>query len=214
MSEAQDLIDEFNMWIERGTMPRMTAANTLILLEEIKRLTADAEKWRNTALQLSNNHGQARNKVDNLEADYIISNRELLILQSELASRDEYISKLEAKIPKLNIDLAEASMHAYNGESARMKLEAELARRDEELALTEKKLCNIDRSARAEVARRDKIIKQQGEVSVIFQEQLSRREEIIRRLKEVGGWMYIAHDEKDIRECEDWCALMKELEND
>lgn len=134
MSEAQDLIDEFNMWIERGTMPRMTAANTLILLEEIKRLTADAEKWRNTALQLSNNHGQARNKVDNLEADYIISNRELLILQSELASRDEYISKLEVKIPKLNIDLAEASMHAYNGESARMKLEAELARRDEIIA--------------------------------------------------------------------------------
>ena len=37
-------------------------------------------------------------------------------------------------------------------------LEAELARRDEELALTEKKLCNIDRSARAEVARRDEII--------------------------------------------------------
>ena len=63
-------------------------------------------------------------------------------------------------------------------------LEAELARRDEELALTEKKLCNIDRSARVEVARRDEIIKQQGEVSVIFQEQLSRRDEIIARLKE------------------------------
>ena len=39
------------------------------------------------------------------------------------------------------------------------QLEAELARRDEELALTEKKLCNIDRSARAEIARRDEIIK-------------------------------------------------------
>ena len=50
-------------------------------------------------------------KVKALEADYIISNRELLILQ------------------------------------------AELARRDEELALTEKKLCNIDRLAMEEIAR-------------------------------------------------------------
>ena len=37
-------------------------------------------------------------------------------------------------------------------------LRAELARRNEELALTEKKLCNIDRLARAEIARRDEII--------------------------------------------------------
>jgi len=41
------------------------------------------------------------------------------------------IERLEKKIPVLNVDLAEASMHAYNGESARMKLETELARRDE-----------------------------------------------------------------------------------
>lgn len=77
------------------------------------------------------------------------------------------IERLEKKIPALNVDLAEASTHAYNGEIARMKLEAELARRDE----------------------------------------------IIARLKEVGGWMYIAHDEKYIRECEDWRVLMKELED-
>lgn len=38
------------------------------------------------------------------------------------------IERLEKKIPALNVDLAEASMHAYNGEIARMKLEAELAR--------------------------------------------------------------------------------------
>ena len=38
-------------------------------------------------------------------------------------------------------------------------VEAELARRDEELALTEKKLCNIDRSASAELASRDEIIR-------------------------------------------------------
>lgn len=41
--------------------------------------------------------------------------------------------------------------------------------------------------------------------------ELARRDKIIRSLKEVGGRMYIAHDEKDIRECEDWYALMKEL---
>jgi hypothetical protein len=35
------------------------------------------------------------------------------------------IERLEAKIPKLNVDLAEASMHAYDGEVARMKLTAE-----------------------------------------------------------------------------------------
>jgi len=44
------------------------------------------------------------------------------------------IERLEKKIPSLNVDLAEASMHAYNGEIARMKLEAELARRDEIIA--------------------------------------------------------------------------------
>ena len=37
------------------------------------------------------------------------------------------IERLEKKIPALNVDLAEASMHAYNGEVARMKLEAENA---------------------------------------------------------------------------------------
>jgi hypothetical protein len=35
------------------------------------------------------------------------------------------IKDLEAKIPKLNVDLAQASMHAYDGEVARMKLTAE-----------------------------------------------------------------------------------------
>jgi len=38
------------------------------------------------------------------------------------------IERLEKKIPALNVDLAEASMHAYNGEVSRMNLEAELAR--------------------------------------------------------------------------------------
>ena len=44
------------------------------------------------------------------------------------------IERLEKKIPALNVDLAEASMHAYNGEVSRMNLEAELARRDEIIA--------------------------------------------------------------------------------
>ncbi len=38
------------------------------------------------------------------------------------------IERLEKKIPALNVDLAEASMHAYNGEIARMKLETDNAR--------------------------------------------------------------------------------------
>lgn len=44
------------------------------------------------------------------------------------------IERLEKKIPVLNVDLAEASMNAYNSEIARMKLEAELARRDARIA--------------------------------------------------------------------------------
>ena len=43
------------------------------------------------------------------------------------------IERLEKKIPALNVDLAEASMHAYNGEVSRMNLEAELARLQEKL---------------------------------------------------------------------------------
>ena len=67
----------------------------------IEKLNSDVEKWRNTALQLSNNHGQARNKVAHLEADYIISNRELLILQVELARRDEIIKRLREDAERL-----------------------------------------------------------------------------------------------------------------
>ena len=44
------------------------------------------------------------------------------------------IERLEKKIPALNVDLAEASMHAYNGEIARMKLETDNARLTAELA--------------------------------------------------------------------------------
>ena len=89
------------------------------------------EHWRDTALQLSKNLGTAQNKIDNLEQDYAVSNRELLILQVEIN-----------------------------------RLNADLARLTAELALTEKKLCNIDRSAREEIARRDEIItrlKEDGE---------------------------------------------------
>ena len=55
--------------------------------------------------------------------------------------------------------LASWKVDAYKLLEDNHKLEAELARRDEELALTEKKLCNIDRSARAEVARLNAEIK-------------------------------------------------------
>ena len=56
------------------------------------------------------------------------------------------IERLEKKIPALNVDLAEASMHAYNGEVARMKLEAENARLTAELAeLKETKIADIEK---------------------------------------------------------------------
>ena len=60
------------------------------------------EHRRDTALQLSKNLGTAQNKIDNLEQDYAVSNRELLILQVEinrlnadLARRDEIIARLK-----------------------------------------------------------------------------------------------------------------------
>jgi len=74
------------------------------------------------------------------------------------------------------------------------ELRVELARRDEELALTEKKLCNIDRSARAEVARRD---------------------EIIARLKDAGNELYLkgCRNYLPLGDADwAWRTLMKELE--
>mgnify|MGYP001187661866 CR=1 FL=1 len=67
------------------------------------------EHWRDTALQLSKNLGTAQNKIDNLEQDYAVSNRELLILQVEinrlnadLARRDEIIARLKEDAEKLS----------------------------------------------------------------------------------------------------------------
>jgi len=109
------------------------------------------EHWRDTALQLSKNLGTAQNKIDNLEQDYVISNRELLILQVEIS-----------------------------------RLTADLALRDEKLALTEFKLCNIDRSARVEIARRDEKIADLHKVYGECKDAIARRDEIIARLKEAG----------------------------
>ena len=85
--------------------------------ENLEAYVQKLEHWKDTALQLSRNNGEAQAKIQALEADYAISNRELLVKQVE-------IDRLTA-----------------------------------ELALTEKKLCNIDRSARAEIARRDEELK-------------------------------------------------------
>lgn len=121
-------------------------------------------------------------KCKALEADYIISNREMLIMQVELG-----------------------------------RLRTELARKDEELGLTEKKLCNIDRSARAEIARRDEIIsrlKEDAERLASGYEQVSREIVpycVVCKKDAFSGYLgQIKHD--------DWCpvtihrALMKELE--
>jgi hypothetical protein len=90
------------------------------------------------------------------------------------------IERLEKKIPALNVDLAEASMHAYNGEIARMKLEAELARRDASL-LTEGEQKEILSYIRGNYDR-DKI--PCWLLDLI--DGVARRDEIISRLKEDG----------------------------
>ena len=68
------------------------------------------------------------------------------------------IESLEKKIPALNVDLAEASMHAYNGEVSRMNLEAELARLVDDNAKFQEMATNKMTELRAELARRDEII--------------------------------------------------------
>ena len=59
----------------------------------------------------------------------------------------------------LRAELEKRTAELHYANTACMEMKHELARRDEELALAEKKLCNIDRSARAEVARRDEKLK-------------------------------------------------------
>ena len=54
------------------------------------------EHWRDTALQLSRNNGEAQAKINALEADYIISNRELLVKQVEIQRLTARIAELEA----------------------------------------------------------------------------------------------------------------------
>ena len=76
--------------------------------DNLKEYIQKIEHWRDTALQLSKNLGTAQNKIDNLEQDYAVSNRELLILQVEinrlnadLARRDEIIARLKEDAERL-----------------------------------------------------------------------------------------------------------------
>ena len=55
------------------------------------------EHWRDTALQLSRNNGEAQAKINALEADYVISNRELLVKQVEIQRLTARIAELEAE---------------------------------------------------------------------------------------------------------------------
>ena len=54
------------------------------------------EHWKDTALQLSRNNGEAQAKIQALEAEYAISNRELLIKQVEINRQSARIAELEA----------------------------------------------------------------------------------------------------------------------
>ena len=62
------------------------------------------EHWRDTALQLSKNLGTAQNKIDNLEQDYAVSNRELLILQVEISRLNAELARLTALVERLKED--------------------------------------------------------------------------------------------------------------
>jgi len=68
--------------------------------DNLEEYIRNIEHWRDTALQLSKNLGTEQNKIDNLEADYIISNRELLVKQVE-------IDRLTADNACLTAELAE-----------------------------------------------------------------------------------------------------------
>ena len=59
------------------------------------------EHWRDTALQLSRNNGEAQAKINALEADYVISNRELLVKQVEIQGLNTRIAELEEEIERL-----------------------------------------------------------------------------------------------------------------
>ena len=54
------------------------------------------EHWEDTALQLSKNNGKTQEKLNALEADYVISNRELLIKQVEIERLQARVQELEA----------------------------------------------------------------------------------------------------------------------
>lgn len=108
MSKTSELIDELTMWIENKTQPSVKTQDVILLLSEIKRLKADVEKWKDTALQLSANNGKSRNEVNQLreqaaflKTDYEISNRELLILMVEINRLTACVAELEAENAKL-----------------------------------------------------------------------------------------------------------------
>jgi len=52
--------------------------------DNLEKYIQKIEHWRDTALQLSKNLGTAQNKINYLEQDYAVSNRELLVKQLEI----------------------------------------------------------------------------------------------------------------------------------
>ena len=127
----------------------------------------------------------------------------------------DYVEALEA-------ELARRTKEMHYANTVCMEQRHELARRDEELALTEKKLCNIDRLAMEEIARRDELIKHKEEVighieekkKTVFEllsntikrrnKKIAEQADIIARLKEdaerlIGYAVMFAHGNEDYR---------------
>lgn len=65
--------------------------------DNLKAYVQKLEHWKDTALQLSRNNGEAQAKIKALEADYVISNRELLIKQVEIARLTAELAELREK---------------------------------------------------------------------------------------------------------------------
>ena len=95
------------------------------------------EHWRDTALQLSRNNGEAQAKINALEADYVISNRELLVKQVEIQGLTARIAELEKDLSNKEIEYTDLWDDALALQARIAELEGELAELKERFDITD-----------------------------------------------------------------------------
>jgi len=115
------------------------------------------EHWRDTALQLSRNNGEAQAKINALEADYVISNRELLVKQVEIQGLTARIAELEAENEKINYFFRRLRMFCIFAHWDNPNTEAEFYKVDAEIReyLSEYKVCIDQLTAHDAIERQD-----------------------------------------------------------